>query len=50
LPVFRATAGRLVKHVHQPERLKPALGLNVVMVLLPGLSLAAGFAQLARLQ
>lgn len=49
LPFSLVAAGWLAKHVHQPERLKPALVLSVVAVLLHGLGLAAGFAQLARL-
>lgn len=49
LPFSLAAAGWLAKHVHQPERLKPALVLSAVAVLLHGLGLAAGFAQLARL-
>lgn len=49
LPCSLAAAGWLAWHVHQPERLKPALRLSVAAVLLHGLGLAAGFAQLARL-
>jgi 1,4-dihydroxy-2-naphthoate octaprenyltransferase len=49
LPFSLAAAGWLAKHLHQPDRLKPALVLSVMAVLLHGLGLAAGFAQLARL-
>lgn len=48
LPFSLAAAGWLAQHVHQPERLKPALVLSVAAVLLHGLGLAAGFVQLAR--
>lgn len=48
-PFSLAAAAWLAKHRHQPERLKPALGLSVAAVLLHGLGLAGGFAQLARL-
>jgi 1,4-dihydroxy-2-naphthoate octaprenyltransferase len=49
LPFSLAAAGWLAKHLHQPDRLKPALVLSVMAVLLHLLGLAAGFAQLARL-
>jgi 1,4-dihydroxy-2-naphthoate polyprenyltransferase len=39
----------LARHAHEPQRLKPALGLTVAATLLHGLGMAAGFAQMARL-
>jgi 1,4-dihydroxy-2-naphthoate polyprenyltransferase len=46
-PFSLAAAGCLTYFRHQPERLKPALALTVVAVLLHGLGMAWGFAQLA---
>jgi len=49
LPFSLAALGWLVGHVHQPQRLKPALALTVAATLLHGLGMAWGFAQMARL-
>jgi 1,4-dihydroxy-2-naphthoate octaprenyltransferase len=49
LPFSLAAVAWLAWYVRQPARLKPALVLSVAAVLLHGLGLAAGFAQLARL-
>jgi 1,4-dihydroxy-2-naphthoate polyprenyltransferase len=46
-PFSLAAAGWLTHFRHQPERLKPALALTVMAVLLHGLGMAWGFAQLA---
>lgn len=48
LPFSLAAAGWLTLHVHQPQRLKPALALTVAAVLLHGLGLSWGFFELAR--
>jgi 1,4-dihydroxy-2-naphthoate polyprenyltransferase len=46
-PFSLAAAGWLTHFRHQPGRLKPALALTVLAVLLHGLGMAWGFAQLA---
>jgi hypothetical protein len=38
-PLSLATAGWLWRHQHQPQRLKPALALSVLSVLLHGLGI-----------
>jgi len=48
LPLSLAAAGWLLRHAHQASRLRPALVLSVLAVLLHGLGMAWGFAQLAR--
>ena len=47
LPFSLAALGWLLAHRHQPQRLKPALGLTVAATLLHGLGMAWGFAQMA---
>jgi 1,4-dihydroxy-2-naphthoate polyprenyltransferase len=49
-PFSMVAAGWLASHMYQPQQLKPALVLSVVAVLLHGVGLAAGFAQLARVR
>ena len=46
-PFSLAGAGWLWQHRHQPQRLKPALVLSVLAVLLHGLGMSAGFLQLS---
>lgn len=50
LPFSWAALGWLLAHRHQPQRLKPALGLTVAATLLHGLGMAWGFAQMAYLR
>lgn len=49
LPVSLVALFWLVRFRHKPQHLKPALALTVMAVLLHGLGMAWGFAQLARL-
>jgi len=46
-PLSLAAAGWLCGHQHQPQRLKPALVMPVLAVLLHGLGMSAGFLRLA---
>jgi 1,4-dihydroxy-2-naphthoate octaprenyltransferase len=48
LPVSLWAALQLMRHRHQPERLRPALAATVAAALLHGLGMTWGFAQLAR--
>ncbi len=47
LPLSLAAAALLLRHAHQPRRLKPALALTVAATLLHGLGMAAGFGWVA---
>jgi 1,4-dihydroxy-2-naphthoate octaprenyltransferase len=49
LPLSLAAWFILMRHKHEPQRLKPALALTVAATLLHGLGMAWGFAQMAQL-